>query len=352
MDRHFHVADNGGKDVASNLADECKKCLGGCDSLGMMIVCPKYGGERRQGVIKNTRGSTFLCTMTKTTKLFRGELESLAYAQSDIVIVKNEIEEGIRKVEQQKVNRLVHNLASINGKNILEIYNLVSQDLLSTNWRSQLEFIEREITNDPKKAAILFLKIAKNNIQMKSEFSIYKRLDRADTKTLEIKSNRLRALLLNVLHPFFVDFNDNRIYVSVNEYIGRCMFDYETIQVCFYHFFENATKYVKPNTAMEISFEESDNFVKVIFSMTSAYIKPIERESIFNEGISGETAQAMRKQGDGIGLWRMRQIMELNNGRCELIAGDEPIVYHGFEYAYNTFTLSFVRDDVSRRRTI
>lgn len=79
---------------------------------------------------------------------------------------------------------------------------------------------------------------------MKSEFSIYRKLDREDGGTL-IRQYPIRIVLLNVLHTFFSDFSNNNIYVNVEDYFGKVRIDYETIQVAIYHMIENATKYAK-----------------------------------------------------------------------------------------------------------
>src|SRR5688500_10957181 len=147
------------------MALECQVCYTTCNTPGNMVQkCPKYGDTRRQGKVKNNISSTFLCcNKTKTTKLFKEKLQALSYAFKDLIIPKKEIEEGIRKVEQQKVNRLVHNLTSINAHNIQGIYDLVPQEILASNWKNQLEYIEKEIKKSTKKAAMMFLRMAKHN---------------------------------------------------------------------------------------------------------------------------------------------------------------------------------------------
>ena len=66
----------------------------------------------------------------------------------------------------------------------------------------------------------MFLRIAKHNIHMKTEFSIYKKLDRLDA-TFEFSLNPIRKVILNVLHTFFADFTNKNIYVYVSEFNGR-----------------------------------------------------------------------------------------------------------------------------------
>lgn len=342
--KHFHILDAQANVIAENLTNECQSCYDVCFSKGNVInSCPLYSGTRRQGKITNTKTTTFLCCdTTKTTKLFRDKLEALSYAYADLLLPISEIEEKNKRVEQQKVNRLVHNLSSINAHNIQEIYDIVPQEVLSSNWKNQIGFIEKEIKSNPKKASLMFLRLAKNSIHMKSEFSIYRKLDRDELADLEFKTYPIRTVLLNVLHTFFGDFSVNGIYVNVNDYYGKVKIDYETIQVALYHLIENATKYVKHSSDIEIYFEDvKSNEVNVHFKMRSAYVPQTEAVSIFNEGVSGSVAKKMRKNGDGIGMWRIRQMMQLNNGDITADLGDAAEVISGCEFADNIFTLRF-----------
>ena len=60
---------------------------------------------------------------------------------------------------------------------------------------------------------------------------------------LKCQVNPIRKVILNVLHTFFIDFNNQNIYVYVSEFKGRVKIDYESIQVALYHLIENATKW-------------------------------------------------------------------------------------------------------------
>ncbi|MDH5414481.1 MAG: ATP-binding protein, partial [Flavobacteriaceae bacterium] len=247
----------------------------------------------------------------------------------------------IRKQEQKKVNRLVHNLTSINAHNIQEIYDLIPQDILVQNWKKQLKYIEDNLKENPKKAALMFIRIAKHNTHMKSEFSIYKKIERDDSVKLDNKEHNLRNVLLNTLHTFFSDFKENNVFVDVKEFVYKLEFDYETIQVALYHLLENTTKYTLPNSSVEISAYDNNTFVYLKFQMTSIYIEPGERKSVLKEGVSSNLAIKLGKQGDGIGMWRIKQMMELNEGefRCEF--GEQKTNRVGIKFADNVFTLRF-----------
>jgi hypothetical protein len=344
MDKHFSIHSITNEVICENLEIECKSCYSRCNSPGKQVpVCPKYGDERRQGKIINSKGTTFLCDKTKTTKLFRDKLEALSYAYSDLLIPRKHYENEAKKNEQQRVNRLIHNLTSLNAHNIQEIDDFIPQELLAANYQDLIRYIQEQIKKDMHSAALMFLRIAKHNIHMKTEFSIYKKLDRLDA-TLEYSMNPIRKVILNVLHTFFADFTSKGIYVHVNEFRGRVKIDYESIQVALYHLIENASKYTMPNTNVNIYFEERQNEVDVHFEMFSLYLEDEEVEKIFGEGYSGSLAKELKLNGDGIGMWQIARMMKLNNGLVSFHNGKDIIEERGRKFATNLITLTFTKN--------
>jgi len=337
--KHLQVLNSAREVIVDNLTENCRGCLNSCDFEGKLIAnCPEYGGQRRQGLKTTSRCQTFFCCdRTKTTKLFKSKIESLCYSYPDI---KLPIEQ-IKKEEQKKVNRLVHNLTSINAHNIQEIYDLVPQDILAQNWKTQLIYIKDEILKDPDKAALMFLRIAKHNTHMKSEFSIYKKIEKDENSQLEIRQHKLRNVLLNTLHTFFSDFTKRDVYVEVADFFYQLRFDYETIQVALYHLLENTSKYTFPKSKVTVTANEDKDYVTLQFSMTSAYVLPEERTEIMKEGVSGNMAKKMGANGDGIGMWRINQMMEINNGKFEVEFGTIKTTKMGFDFSNNTFRLKF-----------
>ena len=181
--RHLKITDDKNQDIANNLTENCLNCYKNCSSEGKVILdCPEYNEKRRFGVRKTKLSTSFLCCdKTKTTKLFKGKLAALSYSVPDLIIPINDIRED----EQKKVNRLVHNLTSINAHNIQEIYDLVPQEILAQHWRNQLKHFKKEMERDIDKTAMMFLRIAKHNTHRKSEFSIYRKIERSDSIDLE-----------------------------------------------------------------------------------------------------------------------------------------------------------------------
>jgi hypothetical protein len=341
MDRHYSICSLTNELICDNLEVECKQCFQDCNSIGkQVLICPKYGGERRQGKISNKKGITFLCDTTKTTKLFREKLDVLSYAFYDLQIPRKQFELEAKQIEQQRVNRLIHNLTSLNAHNIQEIDDFIPQELLASNYQNLLKYIQEQIRKDSKNAALMFLRIAKHNVHMKSEFSIYNKLDRLNAE-LKPTLNPIRKVILNVLHTFFIDFTNRDIYVYVSEFNGRVNIDYESIQVALYHLIENATKYTMSNTNVEITFEEKLNEVDVNFKMKSLYLDDDEVEKVFGEGYSGKVAKECKLNGEGIGMWQINRMLKLNNGSVSFKNGKDVEIVKDKKFATNLITLTF-----------
>lgn len=342
--KHFSIISSNSVIVSSNLLSKCEKCLIECVSAGKLVeACPEYNDKRRFGKIVNNSGTTFLCCdQTKTTKLFRKKLEGLSYAYQDLKLPKEELINSVKTSAQKRVNRLVHNLTSINAHNIQEIYDLVPQSVLTSDVNKQLDKIKKEIVANPQNAALMFLRIAKHNIHMKSEFSIYKKLERAEP-TLDKRKHSVHKVLMNVLHTFFVDFSDKDVYVEVGECQSNILCDYEVVQVAFYHIIENSSKYVQHKTKIEIEFNGSDKFVEVLIKMQSLHIQEDEIGKIFDEGYSGVEAKRSQKDGEGIGLWRVKQMLELNGSTIEIKAGKDVEEIMGFKFSNNEISIKLMK---------
>lgn len=338
---HFLVRDIQEIEITSNLKNECKSCFSKCTTKGNLVECPLYFEKRRNGIIINNSGTTFLCCVkTKTTTLFREKLEALSYAFHDLKLPLEKITSEVKVKEQKRVNRLVHNLTSINAKNIQEIYDLVPQQTLTSDINTQVEKIIEIVKKNPGETAMMFLRIAKHNIHMKSEFSIYRKLER-ENSALEKRDHPIHKVLMNVLHSFFVDFSDKNVYVKVGECRSLVSCDYESIQVALYHLIENATKYVKHNSTVLINFNESPDSIDISFEMQSLFIHKDEYEKIYEEGYSGQESKKTFKDGDGIGMWRIKQMLELNNAKIITIPGEEIEKVKGFKFSTNKFIIQF-----------
>lgn len=340
-----YIVDDNNDVISSTLLDgKCLQCIQKYANKGYAnIQCDIDAKNKRLGIIKNSNGCLYACgDDCKTTKLFKSDIESIA---STIKILKkikeevrNEFVDKVAKDQQQRVDRVIHNLKSINGHCIQELYNLVPQELLTRNVQESLPTIESIIKSQSKKAALMFTRLARLNMSTKAEFSVYEKLLKNEAK-LRPRYINPRDLVMIVLYMFFGDFSDKNVYVDVGTYYEKAKFDFESVQVAVYHLVENSVKYVKPGTTINISFFNEPQYHIIIFKMDSLHVYENERQKIFEEGYSGENAVASELSGKGIGMFRIKRLLDLNNISFSCQFGDDLHKHNNLDYSTNTFEM-------------
>jgi len=76
--------------------------------------------------------------------------------------------------------------------------------------------------------------------------------------------------------------------------------------------------------------------------MTSLKIDNSEKIKIFDEGYSGKFAKKHEKDGNGIGLSRVKKIIELNKGEFTIDTSDE---YSLDDYTNNKFIIKLKKEN-------
>ncbi|MDY0194201.1 MAG: hypothetical protein RBR93_11870 [Aliarcobacter butzleri] len=185
----------------------------------------------------NTKGTIYAYSNSKiflkSSKQFRLHLNTLNNFLENL----NDLKKDVVEVATKQVKILVHNLVSINAKNLQEIYNILPQEKLASSIPDKLKFVSNVIKSNPDKVALVLLKLMKNNIAMKTEFSVFNKLYQSNPK-LSLKSHNVHRVLMNIFYSFFPDFTDKKIYVNVERCSYKAYFDYESIYVAFFHIME------------------------------------------------------------------------------------------------------------------
>lgn len=333
-----------GKVLYTNLDKKCLSCVESCLSVSEIVeLCPFFKEKRRRGKIEDGLSSIYACSsdndLIKSSRLFKEKINVYNDVLEELVILKEEIKDDVN----QETKRLIHNLTSLNAHSIQELYNLVPQELLTKNFNDQYNTIRDIIFNNLDEATHTFLRIAKNNASVKTEFSVFNKLYETQP-ILNLKKHNARKVVFNLLYIFFQDFLDIGIYVNVSENYDSLIFDYESIHVALYHLFENATKYAKPNEEILIYFSRNFNYFDISIRMTSIEITDDDYLNLFDEKYSGVYAKQLNRAGSGIGLNRVKRILELNNALLVInrnVSPDLNVIYNKIPYQRNEFKIRF-----------
>lgn len=328
----------------NNLAEQCYKCEESCLSDGAIFKCPVYTGEEiRQGKKRNKSGELFLCATketAKTTKLFKEKLELFLWAFPDITKLKEKISIETKQLEQEKYEKIVHNLKTINAQSIQEQFSLVPQDLLAESYTDQVDYITNIIKNNPEKAATVFLRLAKNNASIKTEFATHEKLS-IENPVLTISTHDIRKVILNVYHAFSLEFKNKKIDLDIFQTKRKLNFDYDTIRLAIYHMFNNSTKYIKPKSRLIIELIDDSINTSIIFKMISIQVMPDEVNKIFEDNYSGVKVKEKNYQGNGFGMGLIRKALALNKATIEINPGTVVEKINKIEYAHNEFIFKF-----------
>lgn len=247
--------------------------------------------------------------MIRSRKRFSFALNTIVFFADSILIERKEIEAPLKK----QYGVLVHNMKSLNAHIQQEVYNIIPQDKLVNSLENKVEVIENLIKSKSNESAKAILKILHSSTGLKMEFSVYSKLFHSNP-TLSKNIHSIHKVLLNMLYGFFPDFTDNHIKVNVSQSYAKGYFDYESIHVAFYYVLENAVKYVKNDSEINIYFKNSDSDLSIYFEMISLKILPTEINKIYNEGYSGIEAKKKSLAGSGLGMSRAKKILQLNDG--------------------------------------
>ncbi|MEO7049643.1 MAG: ATP-binding protein [Ferruginibacter sp.] len=333
-----------GKVLHSDLSKKCLLCVNECNSKSEIVdPCPIFSEKRRRGKVEDGLSQIYICSsdenLVNSSRLFKEKINVYVEMLNELIVLKDEIKEDIN----QETKRLIHNLTSLNAHSIQDLYNLVPQELLTKNFKDQLNITREIISENLDEAASTFLRIAKNNASIKTEFSVFNKLYETNP-ALNLKKHNIRKVVFNLLYIFFQDFTDSNIYVSVDENYDSIIFDYESLHVSLYHLFENATKYAKPNQDISITFSKGVNYFDVDIRMISIQITNDDFLNLFDEKYSGIYAKQLNRAGSGIGLNRVKRILELNNARLIINRNVSPnvnVIYDKIPYEKNEFKIRF-----------
>lgn len=342
MGTFYKIISAEGQVIYSNLNQEYEKLFEICDTRNEILELNHKIGKVRHGKISGSNGQAYLLTTSKELidrpRYFKEKLLVL-YEQIDVFELQKE---ELKNSLQADNRRLIHNITSFNGKNILELYSIVPENKVTADFREIKEIIKSYLLKNPDGVADAFLRIAKNSIAMKSEFTVFKKVNE-DPSLLQKQFFDIRKVILLVIHVFYQDLKEKEVHVLVDECIQKIKFDFETIRVALYHLLDNAAKYILPNSQLRIGFIQSQNLFTVVMDMWSMEIKIDELSLLDIEGYSGSWATKTGKAGDGLGIPIVKKILALNNAELKINPNIQRQTkkLDGVTYANNGFELIF-----------
>ncbi|WP_422491543.1 hypothetical protein [Endozoicomonas sp. ALE010] len=255
----------------------------------------------------------------------------------------NNIKNEISRKLNSSTSALLHNIISLNAHNIQEVHAVIPKDNIGLNYKEKIAEAKQFMRNNPHEFANAIYRISKNNMAMKMEFSVFNRLF-GETPKLSVRKHDLKKVILSILHNFFQDFNEKKVLIEIEGDSFDVHFDYESMHVVFHHLLENAVKYCLEKRNIIITLCRLKN--SITFDMYSIEITDKDIGRIYDEGYSGDYAQLAEKSGKGIGMSRVKKLLDINDAGIEIIRNennDSPIVHKQVSYTKNKIVIYYRR---------
>ena len=202
---------------------------------------------------------------------------------------------------------------------------------------NQVHELSAIIEANAAESARTILRLNKLQNAAKCEFGSFEILN--NPLPIIVKKNHpIRRVVLNTLHTFFADFTDKGVFVDVAPSDERVDLNYETFQVALYHLIHNATKYVKENSTISVSFYQNESYF-IDFDMISLEIKDQDAGRIFDDGFSSDDARTLKLSGDGLGLGVVQKLLRYNGGEL-VILRDLPGYHSNDQFRRNLFRVT------------
>jgi signal transduction histidine kinase len=324
----------------SNLPQECQTCCTSSENgISVLNSCPK-SGKRKKFLETEGERVFYFCSEQEhcigSNKVFKSKINAV----KDIVPMLLSHRDETKQVIALQNKRIYHNVVSLNAHNIQELYALVSDKILSQKLDQQRKIIKEAIEKDIDSTVSMFLRIAKNNLAIQTNFNVFNKLSEP-FPSMNYRKQKIRRVFLAVYHVFFQDFFDKKINVTIEESEIEFFIDYESVSVSFYHLLDNATKYAIPDSTIIIRFKEQKDYCSISFVMESIEISDAEKDKLVEEGYKGIAATKMEAKGHGIGMYIVDQLLKLNKGRLVINSNlDNKKRHHGgLPYCKNEFII-------------
>lgn len=338
MELEYLIFDENNKKLVSTISKENEFLVEKISKPNELI--DEKNIKYRVGFRENENGKIFCISShkkyIKSSRLFNYEMDILFSSVSKV----GDAVEAAEKFTIRQINILIHNLKTINAHSIQDIFYLIPQDILSKGTMKDInKEIKNIIKNNMDKTTELLFKILKNNIQMKAEFSVFSKLYE-ENPLLNIKEFNLYNSFMNVIYNFYPDFIDKKIRIDIKKIEALAFYDYESVHVALFHMIDNIVKYIKKDSELTIDFIILIDEVEMILDMISIRIENDEIIKIFEDGYSGRYAVSSDKSGKGIGMARVKKLLELNKGAIEV----QNLGNIADIYSKNQFKLKFKND--------
>lgn len=241
-----------------------------------------------------------------------------------------------------KIRAHSHTLRSIQGKMKQKMDGLASKkDFRGQNYAESVKSISNKVTNNVNKTADVLCYLNKRISEIDVHIEGFDVLYMGDEVETNIRSHDIKKVLQNIIAPSLEELS--KIDIGVNFHIkdeysreNKVPLDYKLMNLAFINFFDNAIKYARPDSKMDIFFEKNGTHFELKIVMMSLRIEHDEIEKVFRDGYVGK--YATEESGDGIGMYVIKKSLEMMHMKVNIVP-DYSVSdnLNGKQYVKNSF---------------
>lgn len=211
-----------------------------------------------------------------------------------------------------KFKRFTHNIRSSNARNIQLLEQCIEMPISDKRFRETL-LTMLDTDQGKKKIYKALLSFKKDSDDIKNEIKAFKLLDAQDPhEELSPKEMPIHWVILGIINVFYFEFLDKNIHFEIWETHNQILLDYPSISVIVHHILENALKYCKDWSTIQVIFQEYTNSFAVEFHMTSLEVLASEITKIFSDSYSWINATKIWINWNWIWMYIANEIAKIN----------------------------------------
>lgn len=333
----FHIECDG--IVLSNIPNNLIEEIEHLGFVSETVFCANRNCRMHHRKLKLSNGFVYLRSYASniTNRIFEHYFDALLMLHEHFFAQMH----SLKQLFIDDVHRLQHNINTYNAKIQSDLDALISlEDVKTEEWNGVVKYAEHIIQQNVRQSAVTILKVIKNISLVNAEMNIYDILEDS-TKQLSVYQHPIHKVVKLSLQPFFMDFVDNSITLNFGHSYSKVWIDYSSMSVVLGHIWSNAVKYCRRGTSVGISYVEHENqTLDVMITMHSLKIKNEEIEELCTKDFSGCWAKRLNKNGNGIGMYYIKTLIEMNHGTFKIVPGNDFYYDDGVPYATNLFIIT------------
>jgi len=240
----------------------------------------------------------------------------------------------------------VHNTRNITASINSKLLGLIDETRLASS-KNKTDYIEELLRYRSQEFARELLSILKAITQANFEYTVLDYLTGTRPLTQQDFGNhKVHTLCTLCFYLYDAEFDNKYIKVPIGTSHQTCCVNFSSIKTVIGQLFENALKYMKQGSELNVSFlSEDKNTISIKLCMSSLAFKNVEIPRMLSFGKRGENADKHGYKGKGMGLAMAHELVRLNHGTLEIEVDESS--YHlvnGIPYTTNTFCVNLLRN--------